>query len=37
MDAMFWRNELIEQMTQKKDIRYATLLENLRIRNILKS
>jgi hypothetical protein len=36
MDAMFWRNELIEQMRQNKDIQYATLLENLRTRNILK-
>jgi hypothetical protein len=37
MDAMFWRNELIEQMRKNKDIQYATLLENLQTRNILKS
>jgi len=37
MDAMFWRNKLIEQMKQNKNIQYATLLENLRTRNIFKS
>jgi hypothetical protein len=34
---MFWRNQLIEQMRKNKNIQYATLLENLRTRNILKS
>jgi len=31
MDAMFWRNELIEQMRKNKDIQYATLLKTFEL------